>query len=103
MVVTGASFAFKVCLCPVGRSQLLMCSGQHRALIQDERCGFLKVPIIQKVINMLWFANKNNEGIKHHTCFKPFPLPALASVLTAVSVVLHARDSLTLHLRLSAA
>ncbi|KIM61731.1 hypothetical protein SCLCIDRAFT_25682 [Scleroderma citrinum Foug A] len=63
----GASFAFK-----------------HRALVQDKRRGFLKAPIIQKVINMMWFANKNDEGIKHHTHFKPFPLPALALVLTAI-------------------
>ncbi|KIM51901.1 hypothetical protein SCLCIDRAFT_33076 [Scleroderma citrinum Foug A] len=63
----GASFAFK-----------------HRALVQDECCGFLKAPIIQKVINMMWFVNKNNEGIKHNACFKPFPLPALALVLTAI-------------------
>jgi len=80
-----------------------MCSGQHRAPIQDKRHGFLKVPIIQKVINTMWFANKNDEGIKHHAHFKPFPLPALALVLTAVSVVLHACDRLTSHLRLSAA
>ncbi|KIM59739.1 hypothetical protein SCLCIDRAFT_27134 [Scleroderma citrinum Foug A] len=63
----GANFAFK-----------------HRALLQDDCHGFLKVPIIQKIINTMWFANKNNEGIKHHTHFKPFPLPALALVLTAI-------------------
>ena len=56
--------------------------------MQDERRGFLKVPIIQKIINTMWFANKNDEGIKHLVCFKPFPLPALALVLTAVSVIL---------------
>jgi len=63
--------------------------GQHRALIQDKRRGFLKALIIQKIINTMWFANKNDEGIKQHSSFKPFPLPALALVLTAVSVVLH--------------
>jgi len=69
--------------------------------MQDEHRGFLKVPIIQKIINTMWFANKNNEGIKHHTWFKPFPLPALALVLTVVSVVytivtgLVATDSMT--------
>jgi len=99
----GASFAFKVCLCPVRRSQLLMCGGQHRAPVQDERHGFLKAPIIQKVINTMWFANKNDEGIQHHARFKPFPLPALSLVLTGVSVILHAHDGLTSHLRLSAA
>lgn len=63
----GANFAFK-----------------HRALVQDERRGFLKAPIIQKIINTMWFANKNDEGVKHHALFKPFPLPALALVLTAI-------------------
>jgi len=53
--------------------------------VQDEQCGFLKAPIIQKIINTMWFANKNDEGVKHHVLFKPFPLPALALVLTAVS------------------
>ena len=60
--------------------------------MQDERHGFLKVLIIQKVINTMWFVNKNDEGIKHNACFKPFPLPALALVLTAVSIVLGACD-----------
>jgi len=63
--------------------------GQHRALIQDERRGFLKAPIIQKIINTMWFTNKNDEGIKQHSSFKLFLLPALALVLTVVSVVLH--------------
>ncbi|KIM65439.1 hypothetical protein SCLCIDRAFT_112751, partial [Scleroderma citrinum Foug A] len=63
----GANFAFKVWV-----------------LLQDERRSFLKVPIIQKIINTMWFANKNDEGIKHHKWFKPFPLPALALVLSAI-------------------
>ncbi|KIM54882.1 hypothetical protein SCLCIDRAFT_35172, partial [Scleroderma citrinum Foug A] len=63
----GASFAFKV-----------------QALLQDDRCGFLKAPVIQKTVNTMWFTNKTDEGIKHHTWFKPFPLPALALVLTAI-------------------
>ncbi|KIM57107.1 hypothetical protein SCLCIDRAFT_131091, partial [Scleroderma citrinum Foug A] len=63
----GANFAFKV-----------------QVLLQDDRHGFLKAPIIQKIINMMWFANKTDEGIKNHTWFKPFPLPALVLVLTAI-------------------
>ena len=58
-------------------------------LVQDERRGFLKAPIIQKIINTMWFTSKNDEDIKQHTLFKPFPLPALVLVLTAVSVILH--------------
>ncbi|KIM60699.1 hypothetical protein SCLCIDRAFT_44377, partial [Scleroderma citrinum Foug A] len=38
----------------------------------------------KKTVNTMWFANKTDEGIKHHTWFKPFPLPALALVLTAI-------------------
>ncbi|KIM68370.1 hypothetical protein SCLCIDRAFT_105913, partial [Scleroderma citrinum Foug A] len=63
----GANFAFKVW-----------------ALLQDDRRGFLKAPIIQKIINTMWFANKNDKGIKHHAHFKPFPLPALTLVLTSI-------------------
>ena len=87
----GANFAFKVCWSPVEcAGHCYWCvGGQHRALIQDERHGFLKAPIIQKVINTMWFSNKNDEGIKNHSWFKLFPLPTLALVLAAVSVVLH--------------
>ena len=86
----GTNFAFKVggFLCGV-LALITDVGGQHRALVQDEHCGFLKAPIIQKIINMMWFANKNDEGIKYHIWFKPFPLPALALVLTVVSVMLH--------------
>ena len=86
----GANFTFKVggFLCGV-LALITDVGGQHRALMQDEHHGFLKVPIIQKIINMMWFANKSDEGIKYHIWFKPFPLPTLALVLTAVSVVLH--------------
>ena len=66
-------------------------------LVQDDRHGFLKVPIIQKIVNTMWFANKNDEGIKYQTWFKPFPLPALALILTAVSVVFHGPHSFGRH------
>ncbi|KAI6009185.1 hypothetical protein EDC04DRAFT_2581712, partial [Pisolithus marmoratus] len=45
-----------------------------------------KVPLIQKIINTMWFANKHDEGIVFPEHFKPFPYPALALVLTAVSL-----------------
>ncbi|KAI6156713.1 hypothetical protein BKA82DRAFT_3964865 [Pisolithus tinctorius] len=48
------------------------------------RRGFLKVPLIQKIINMMWFANKHDEGVKFPEHFKPFPYPALALILTAI-------------------
>ncbi|KAI6008599.1 hypothetical protein EDC04DRAFT_2521397, partial [Pisolithus marmoratus] len=46
--------------------------------------GFLKVPLIQKIINTMWFANKHDEGIMFPEHFKPFPYPTLALVLTAI-------------------
>ncbi|KIN95290.1 hypothetical protein M404DRAFT_166116, partial [Pisolithus tinctorius Marx 270] len=48
------------------------------------RRGFLKVPLIQKIINMMWFANKHDEGVKFPEHFKPFPYPVLALILTAI-------------------
>ncbi|KIO00552.1 hypothetical protein M404DRAFT_152522, partial [Pisolithus tinctorius Marx 270] len=46
--------------------------------------GFLKVPLIQKIINMMWFTNKHDEGVKFPEHFKPFPYLVLVLILTAV-------------------
>ncbi|KAI6156699.1 hypothetical protein BKA82DRAFT_3931682, partial [Pisolithus tinctorius] len=51
---------------------------------KENRRGFLKVPLIQNIINMMWFANKHDEGVKFPEHFKPFPYPALALILTAI-------------------
>ncbi|KAI6096639.1 hypothetical protein F5141DRAFT_1011899 [Pisolithus sp. B1] len=51
---------------------------------EDMRRGFLKVPLIQKIINMMWFVNKHDDGVVFHNHFKPFPYPALALVLTVI-------------------
>ncbi|KAI6026904.1 hypothetical protein BKA83DRAFT_109251 [Pisolithus microcarpus] len=48
------------------------------------RCGFLKAPLIQKIVNMMWFANKHDDGVMFPNHFKPFPHPALALVLTGI-------------------
>ncbi|KAI6017371.1 hypothetical protein BKA83DRAFT_114438 [Pisolithus microcarpus] len=66
----GTNFAFKV-------------SGLFSHREQDRR-GFLKAPIIQKIINTMWFANKHDEGVMFPEHFKPFPYPTLALVLTAI-------------------
>jgi len=76
-------------------------NGQHRAPVQDKRCGFLKAPIIQKIVNTMWFANKNDEGIKYQTWFKPFPVPALALILMVVSVMFHGRRWMGHHWQLA--
>jgi uncharacterized protein DUF6532 len=41
--------------------------------------------IIQKVVNVMWFRNKQDEGVIHEKKFNPFTIPALALVLAAVS------------------
>ena len=46
-------------------------------------------PIIQKAVNVMWFQNKRDEGIRYTDMFKPIPVPAIALVLTAVSGVLN--------------
>jgi hypothetical protein len=43
-------------------------------------------PIIQKAINILWFKNKNDDGMTFQEHFSPIPIPALALVLTVVGV-----------------
>ena len=60
---------------------------------EDERRGFLKAPLIQKIVNTMWFANKTNKAVVFAQYFKPFPFPfpALTLVLTAVSS-LHAHS-----------
>ncbi|KAI6010389.1 hypothetical protein BKA83DRAFT_4503539 [Pisolithus microcarpus] len=57
---------------------------KHMAAQEDGRCGFLKAPQIQKIVNMMWFANKHDDGVMFPDHFKPFPHPALALVLTGI-------------------
>ncbi|KAI5993207.1 hypothetical protein EDD15DRAFT_2196649 [Pisolithus albus] len=57
---------------------------KHMAAQEDGQRGFLKAPLIQKIINMMWFANKHDDGISFADHFNPFPYPALALVLTAI-------------------
>ena len=54
-------------------------------LDHDERKGMYQHPIIQKSINVMWFQNKWDEGVRFTGMFKPIPIPAIALVLTAVS------------------
>ncbi|KAI6013492.1 hypothetical protein BKA83DRAFT_4500297 [Pisolithus microcarpus] len=57
---------------------------KHMAAQEDRQHGFLKAPLIQKIVNMMWFANKHNDGVMFPDHFKPFPHPALALVLTSI-------------------
>lgn len=49
-----------------------------------KRKGIYQAKILQKVINVMWFRNKQDEGIVHATKFNPLTISALALVLTAV-------------------
>ena len=53
----------------------------------DERKGMYQHPVIQKAVNVMWFQNKRDEGIRFTAMFKPIPVPAIALVLTAVSLI----------------
>ncbi|KAG1848491.1 hypothetical protein DFJ58DRAFT_889959 [Suillus subalutaceus] len=39
----------------------------------------------KKAINIMWFANRNDEGIIYYTYFNPIPTEVVALVLTAMS------------------
>jgi hypothetical protein len=41
-------------------------------------------PIIQRVINITWFQNKDDDGIVFHEYFAPIPFEVIALVLTVV-------------------
>jgi hypothetical protein len=54
---------------------------------EPERKGMYLHPIIQKAVNVMWFQNKRDEGVQFTEMFKPFPIPAIAFVLTAVRII----------------
>ncbi|KAJ7761201.1 hypothetical protein DFH07DRAFT_957292 [Mycena maculata] len=49
-----------------------------------EKKGLYKHPILQKTANVMWFANRRDEGVVHPEFFSPFPVTALALILTVV-------------------
>jgi hypothetical protein len=51
-----------------------------------ERKNLYQNIIIQKAINIVWFAHRLDEGIVFRKFFYPIPLPTIALVLTTVSV-----------------
>jgi hypothetical protein len=51
---------------------------------EKNRKGMYRAKIIQKVVNVMWFRNKQDEGVIHEENFKPFSIAALALVLAAV-------------------
>ncbi|KAI5985672.1 hypothetical protein EDC04DRAFT_2913661 [Pisolithus marmoratus] len=57
---------------------------KHMAAQEDGWHRFLKALLIQKIVNMMWFANKHDDSVAFPNQFKPFPYLALALVLTAI-------------------
>lgn len=48
------------------------------------RKGMYQAKILQKVVNITWFRNKQDEGVVHEDLFSPLTVEALALVLAAV-------------------
>jgi hypothetical protein len=51
------------------------------------RRGLYKNPLIQKVLNVMWFRNRQDEGVVYDNYFQPIKVETLALVLTVVSVL----------------
>ncbi|KAG1734203.1 uncharacterized protein EDB91DRAFT_1084113 [Suillus paluster] len=48
------------------------------------KTGIYKSELLQDGINIMWFANRNDEGIVYHKYFNPIPVEVVALVLTAI-------------------
>ncbi|KAG1847773.1 hypothetical protein C8R48DRAFT_586216, partial [Suillus tomentosus] len=46
--------------------------------------GIYKTELLQDGINVMWFANRGDEGIVHNKYFKPMPIEVIALTLTAI-------------------
>ncbi|KAJ7086938.1 hypothetical protein C8R44DRAFT_650372 [Mycena epipterygia] len=47
------------------------------------RKGIYRNPILQKTVNVMWFANRRDEGVMYPELFNPFPKQGLGIVLAA--------------------
>ncbi|KAK6969605.1 hypothetical protein R3P38DRAFT_2417005, partial [Favolaschia claudopus] len=56
----------------------------YKTIGERVKTGLYHHPIIQAVVNAMWFANQRDEGPKHPEFFSPLPLRALALVLTVI-------------------
>ena len=52
--------------------------------VETDRKGLFRNKNIQKVVNAMWFANKQDDGVSYPEYFKPMPDITVALVLTAV-------------------
>ncbi|KAI0265221.1 hypothetical protein BC834DRAFT_843806 [Gloeopeniophorella convolvens] len=46
--------------------------------------GLYYHPALQRAINVMWFANKHDEGVEFPKYFNPIPLPTIALAITAI-------------------
>ncbi|KIJ36814.1 hypothetical protein M422DRAFT_50817 [Sphaerobolus stellatus SS14] len=56
----------------------------NRIISKDfkQRLGIYRTPILQEIINEMWFADAQDEGVILSESFKPVPLQTIALVLT---------------------
>ncbi|KAG1829051.1 hypothetical protein DFJ58DRAFT_848828 [Suillus subalutaceus] len=48
------------------------------------KTGIYKTKLLQEGINVMWFANQNDEGVVYHKHFNPMPTEIIALTLTAI-------------------
>ncbi|KAG2106484.1 hypothetical protein BD769DRAFT_1675906 [Suillus cothurnatus] len=48
------------------------------------KTGIYKTELLQDGINVMWFANRSDEGIIHNKYFDPMPIEVIALTLTAI-------------------
>ncbi|KAG2145165.1 hypothetical protein DEU56DRAFT_899942 [Suillus clintonianus] len=50
----------------------------------ESKKGIYKTELLQLGINVMWFANRHDEGVIHHKYFNPMPVEVIALVLTTI-------------------
>ncbi|KAG1824017.1 hypothetical protein EV424DRAFT_1346255 [Suillus variegatus] len=50
----------------------------------ESKKGIYKTELLQLGINIMWFANRHDEGVIHHKYFNPMPIEVIALVLTTI-------------------
>lgn len=58
---------------------------QKRGKTVDDHKGLYQAEIIQQMANRVYFKKRTDDGILLRAQYSPFPVPALALILTAVS------------------
>ncbi|KAJ7431464.1 hypothetical protein B0H11DRAFT_1941692 [Mycena galericulata] len=59
---------------------------EGQAFVYKDSAGtrLFQTPLIQMLANVMWFANKFDEGIEYPFYFNPFPMPTIALLLTVI-------------------